>query len=97
MIIAPLPASSTKWQTDEANWMLEGQNNLEQARSFALVADGGLVELHEKEIRYTQTNAVLSAASSELPKLGKSVKWEEWCGGMDGLGVIVMLAASLIP
>ncbi|KNG85755.1 hypothetical protein ANOM_005732 [Aspergillus nomiae NRRL 13137] len=42
------------------------------------------------------------AANGDLVKLGKpfatrgSANWEEWCSGMDGLGGLIMLAASLI-
>ena len=35
-----------------------------------------------------------SSSSSSSPK--ERANWEDWCAGMDGLGGLVMLAASLV-
>jgi len=92
LLIAPLPTSSGKWALDETTWMAQNQIDSKQDTVFGVAADGGLVELNE-----THMPCIGPAPPTEsAPTSSKHARWDEWCAGMDGLGTVVMLAASLI-
>ncbi|KAI0111123.1 hypothetical protein GGR51DRAFT_508952 [Nemania sp. FL0031] len=95
-ILAPLPARKGLWEAaDEFSWMTESQRNPGIQVSFALAADGEIVELDER--RLSCSDAWLSYESTDAKLAPRSIaSWDEWCAGIDGLGGLVMLAASLI-
>lgn len=70
---------------------------------FGLTANGELVRLDlEAGQHYCNNDAVLlskqqSFFNGEGPSPSRvKANWEDWCAGMDGLGGLVMLAASLL-
>ncbi|KAB8219827.1 hypothetical protein BDV33DRAFT_191739 [Aspergillus novoparasiticus] len=54
-----------------------------------------IIRLDEGETEYNNFDVLLLKAITTFTARG-SATWEEWCSGMDGLGGLVMLAASLI-
>ncbi|KAK2785637.1 hypothetical protein FQN52_008324 [Onygenales sp. PD_12] len=98
IIIAPLPVKKQLWEAaDEFVWKAESQRDPRVQTALGLAANGELVHLdidqqHHREAALFHTTKPLNALTPS-----RSVEnWEEWCSGMDELGVLVMLAASLI-
>jgi hypothetical protein len=63
--------------------------------TLGLAANGELVRLDESQGSggdVVLLQKYLNARTSSR----RIVDWEEWCSGMDGMGGLVMLAASLI-
>lgn len=94
-VIAPLPAKKGLWEAnDELSWHVENRRFSKPQPPFGLTKKGQVVKLtgvephHMHYLPGYQTLNVSKAESAE--------NWEEWCSGMDGLGGLVMLAASLI-
>lgn len=92
LVIAPLPAKRQLWEAaDGLAWKTEmGRENGTQT-DFALAANGELVKLDEGYM-YCGDNRSLKAR----PQSTVTENWQEWCLGMDGLGGLIMLTASLI-
>ena len=92
LLIAPLPAKKRFWEAhDELEWKTEIQKLRGPEIAFALATNGDLLELVEGYV-YCGNNISLNAR----PLSTGTENWQEWCSGMDGLGGLVMLAASLI-
>lgn len=92
LILAPLPAKQHLWEaSDEFMWKAESEKEFGVHSEFGLTASGELVRL-EKGRPYCK-DAVLLDKSSEV---SRAAQWEEWCSGIDGIGGLVMLAASLM-
>lgn len=72
---------------------MESQRSSWAQTNFGLATSGELVTLDEGQI-YCSDGA-LSNEFSGAP-LRSTENWEEWCSGMDGLGGLIMLTASLI-
>ncbi|KAF1851288.1 uncharacterized protein K460DRAFT_273591 [Cucurbitaria berberidis CBS 394.84] len=91
-LLAPLPARKQLWEArDEYSWMLENRRDVGVPSVFGIMLDGQMVKLNEPQALLSgQGISVQSERSKE-----SSVNWQEWCSGMDGLGALVMLAASL--
>ncbi|GAM37301.1 hypothetical protein TCE0_023r07116 [Talaromyces pinophilus] len=69
--------------------------------AFGLATNGELVSLDMRQGQNFCSRAAVSLRTQQtLLDGGKSSKgranWEDWCAGMDGLGGLVMLAASLL-
>lgn len=93
VVLAPLPAQKQLWEaTDERTWKLQSKSGREMQVEFGLTKNGDLVELKEYRMGLSERATMYSLTAS--PK--KTAKWNEWCSGMDGIGGLVMLAASLI-
>ena len=93
LIIAPLPAKKQLWEAgDEHVWSKEKKKDPRASFDFGLAANGELIRLGEDG---EDTKLVHTAITAQSP-LRTSASWEEWCLGMDGLGGLVMLAASLV-
>ncbi|RAQ51718.1 hypothetical protein AFGD_006027 [Aspergillus flavus] len=91
LVIAPLPARKQLWEAgDELLWKAESQRESGFQTVYGLAASGDLVQLGKDQLH--STNEVL--LHKTVTARG-SANWEEWCSGMDGLGGLVMLAASL--
>ncbi|KAI5927536.1 hypothetical protein F4810DRAFT_269294 [Camillea tinctor] len=97
LVLAPLPAKRQLWEAgDEFAWKAESQKEPGIQVSFGLAADGEVVRLDES--RLSCNDAWLSYQSSDARTAAprSTASWEEWCSGIDGLGGLVMLAASLV-
>jgi hypothetical protein len=71
--------------------------------TFGLATNGELVSLDMGQGQNYCSNAAISLRTQQSllsggkPSLSKGrANWEDWCAGMDGLGGLVMLAASLL-
>jgi len=97
-ILAPLPAKKQLWEArDEFSWLERSEGEPGLRVSFGLAADGEVVKLDNSQLSCSDT--WLSYQSVDDNRVQGKVAtrgWEEWCAGMDGLGGLVMLAASLI-
>lgn len=91
VILAPLPAQKLLWEaSDEHSWKLKGETEADAQREFGLAKNGLLVRMDEGAASERLGGWDAGAISSS------TAKWNEWCSGMDGIGGLVMLAASLI-
>ncbi|RYP17998.1 hypothetical protein DL765_004217 [Monosporascus sp. GIB2] len=96
LLLAPLPAKKALWEAaDEFAWKAEGQWDPGAQIAFGLAADGGLVKLDEGRLSCSDAWLCHQSMDAGTPPWGPA-SWEEWCAGMDGLGGLVMLAASLV-
>lgn len=94
LILAPLPAKKHLWEAgDEYMWKMESERGSWTETDFGLATSGELVKIDEGQI-YCSDKA-LPNGLSDAP-LRSTANWEEWCSGMDGLGGLIMLTASLI-
>lgn len=96
LIIAPLPAKRQLWEAcDEFAWKAESERESGIQPTLGLATNGELVRLDESQGSggdVVLLQKYLNASTSSRCV----VNWEEWCSGMDGMGGLVMLAASLI-
>lgn len=96
LILAPLPAKKQLWEAnDKMSWQAATQGESELQKAFGLATNGDLVKadlggqnIHNVKAHQMFTQTVEGQKSTS--------NWEEWCSGMDGLGSLVMLAASLL-
>lgn len=93
LILAPLPAKRQLWEAgDELTWAAVTDREPEDRNVFALAANGDLVKVDRDRV-HCEDAAVYSDAK---PPSTTTADWGEWYSEMDGLGGLVMLAASLI-
>lgn len=93
VVLAPLPAPKRLWEaTDEHAWKLLSDTEREAQLDFGLTKNGDLVKLREQGVNWHDRAVFFHGTVSSQ----NTVKWNEWCSGMDGIGNLVMLAASLI-
>ncbi|THZ51289.1 hypothetical protein D6C90_01887 [Aureobasidium pullulans] len=96
LIIAPLPAKKQLWEADhKILWEEQGKRDGAIQDSFGLVANGELVKLDQGQL-YCGNGELRYRLSTNNSPASSATNWEYWCSGMDGLGGLVMLAASLI-
>lgn len=96
LILAPLPAKKQLWEaSNELLWGAESKKDSSAQNAFALAANGELVTLSENQFYCGDSVLLYKSLDVGMPARS-SAHWEEWCSGMDGFGVLVMLAASLI-
>jgi hypothetical protein len=96
-ILAPLPAKKQLWEArDEFSWLEQSQREPSLKVSFGLAADGEVVKLDDSRLSCSDAWLSYQSASDRVQGKAAITRWEEWCAGMDGLGGLVMLAASLI-
>ncbi|KAF2160398.1 hypothetical protein M409DRAFT_29244 [Zasmidium cellare ATCC 36951] len=92
LLLAPLPARKQLWEApDEFTWSMEISKDIMRPAVFGLTGKGDLIRLNNGRSLHEP-----GAASSVDGGQEDSANWEEWCSGMDGLGALVMLAASLV-
>lgn len=95
LVLAPLPAKRHLWEAgDETAWKAQVQNNSSVQNAFGLSTTGELVKLDGDQLYYSDT--LLYKSREAGIRSTSSAKWEEWCSGIDGLGGLIMLAASLV-
>jgi len=96
LILAPLPAKKQLWEAGgEIEWKAEIEREPGAQTNFALAANGELVKLAEGQL-YCGNAATLKKPFNVRTSSTGTENWLEWCSGMDGLGGLVMLTASLI-
>lgn len=96
LLVAPLPTEKRLWEAPDASaWQREYEKKADLTVEFGLATNGELVKMGRDEVH-------LKAAGSRGRGLEKGVpsrsaaNLAEWCSEMDGLGGIVMVAASAI-
>jgi len=95
-ILAPLPAKKQLWEAaDEFAWKAESQREPGVETAFGLAADGELVKLYEGQLSCSDAWLPYGSLDTRTPSRSNT-SWEEYCSGIDGLGGLIMLAASLI-
>ena len=96
LVLAPLPASKQLWEAgDEFAWKVESDRANGIQNAFGLATSGELVELDESQLFCREPVLLYEPLETEF-RSKMATNWEEWCSGMDGLGGLIMLAASLI-
>ncbi|KAF2095273.1 hypothetical protein NA57DRAFT_79762 [Rhizodiscina lignyota] len=98
LILAPLPAKKQLWEAcDEFVWKVESERESGLQTAFGLATNGELVKLEEGQNHQLYCSDVMLLSLDPMTPLRRSTaNWEDWCSGMDALGGLVMLAASLI-
>lgn len=92
-LISPLPSHKQLWEArDETEWAARKGLGSHSETTYGIRPGGRMGKL--------QTNSVILSTISELsweqPTESESnIHWQEWSSGMDGLGALIMLAASL--
>ena len=87
LFVAPLPAKRQLWEATNAHtWKVESERHVD----YGLASTGDLVEMRRGQSWCG--SEVLMYDSVE----GEGRGWDEWCGGMDGFGGLVLLAASMV-
>ena len=102
-VIAPLPAKRQLWEAKNAqDWNTQSQTEPQGQISYALAVDGEIIKLDQG--RLSCRDAWLPYAPSDKEPASQihnnrsrhcSNWWAEWCSGMDGMGGLIMLVASL--
>lgn len=96
LVLAPLPAKKQLWEAgDQFEWKAKIEREPGLQTDFGLAANGDLVKLYEGQ-SYCHDGILLYKSLDARTPSDSADNWEEWCSGMDGLGGLVMLAASLI-
>jgi hypothetical protein len=82
LVIAPLPGKSMLWEARSAEaWQAEYSYSWTlHKETYGISKDGQLVKIDRKQG---------STFFNHSP-------WEDWCSGMDGFGILVMIAASML-
>jgi hypothetical protein len=95
-LLAPLPAHKRLWKSsnNETQWMLGKSRDFEAASVFGIKTSGQMVKLGGR-VAVMESSEILSAHPKELDERESSANWQDWCSGMDELGALIMLAASL--
>jgi hypothetical protein len=94
-LLAPLPARKQLWEArEETQWIQENGRGAGDANMFGIKVSGQMAKLNERSTM-TKSTVVLSIYPDEVGDAESNANWEQWCSGMDGLGALVMLAASL--
>ena len=98
LLLASLPAKKQLWEAgDELVWKAESEREpVGLQTAFGLAANGDLVRVDEGRLYCGDARVLRPKSLDERTPAGSTANWEEWCSGMDGLGGLVMLAASLV-
>nr|BAZ95827.1 transcription factor, DNA binding domain cpaE [Curvularia pallescens] len=102
-VIAPLPAKRQLWEAKNAEeWKLQSQKEIREQVSYALAVDGKIVRLNQRRLScrdawlpYTPSNEETASRDQEVGNSSSATWWAEWCSGMDSMGGLIMLAASM--
>lgn len=95
IIMAPLPSKKQLWEAqDEATWLAQSVETQSSRTTFALAGNGELVKLDLDQLCGNGLGPTQHFLK-EAPPTTTTENWDEWCSGMDNLGGLVMLAASL--
>jgi hypothetical protein len=92
-LLAPLPAKKQLWEAGhELQWMMAKSRDVGGENVFGMKADGRMAKMN---VYPTLSDGSDGLTARNLSESASSANWSEWCAGMDGLGALVMLAASL--
>ncbi|KAL3424643.1 C6 finger domain-containing protein [Phlyctema vagabunda] len=95
LVLAPLPAKKQLWEAaDGLAWKAASEREFGVQADFGLAANGELVKF-DIDQPYCSNSVLLYRTLDARSQAKSAENWEEWCSGMDGLGGLVMLAASL--
>lgn len=87
-VLSPLPGRKGLWEAEMPElWEVEKRRGGE-ASVYGLMVGGMMVKVDEYK------SVVGTDGQGDVWK-ESSTNWQEWCAGMDGLGGLVMLVASL--
>ncbi|PYH43074.1 uncharacterized protein BP01DRAFT_301762 [Aspergillus saccharolyticus JOP 1030-1] len=90
--ISSLPARKQLWEAgDEIAWRVEKARESVGNTTFGMAVDGELVRISQNDISCYGGVIVQNTSSNR-----QIANWEDWCSGMDDMGGLVMLAASLV-
>jgi hypothetical protein len=94
-LLAPLPARKQLWEACDEEQSVRGKSRSAGDDSmFGVKIGGQMVKLNGHSTTMEHAG-ILSEKLERLEETESSANWQEWCSGMDGLGALVMLAASL--
>jgi hypothetical protein len=92
-LLAPLPARKSLWEaSNELQWMMAKSRDVGGDSTFGMKATGQMAKMNSNPILSDGPEALTAQILSESQS---NANWQEWCAGMDGLGALVMLAASM--
>jgi hypothetical protein len=92
-LLAPLPARKQLWEApNETQWMAQKSNDVRGDAVFGVKVGGQMVKLETYGTILPDGNV---RGPEEVSESESNSNWQEWCAGMDGLGALLMLAASL--
>ncbi|KAH4091103.1 hypothetical protein HBH46_188330 [Parastagonospora nodorum] len=92
-ILAPLPAQKHLWEArDEFEWTKAKRQDTRGDSVFGIKVGGRMAKVDPCPILDEGNGTSMEHVPDDVQS---SVNWQEWCAGMDGLGALVMLAASL--
>ncbi|KAA8619664.1 hypothetical protein PtrSN002B_001259 [Pyrenophora tritici-repentis] len=102
-VIAPLPAKRQLWEAKNAEeWKLESQKEPREQVSYALAVDGEIVKLDQRRLScrdawlpYTPSDEYRNLQNLQNRNSNSAAWWAEWCSGMDSMGGLILLAASM--
>jgi hypothetical protein len=93
--IAPLPAKKALWDArDENDWLMEKSKGSDDI-VFGLDVSDRMAKLCTFGGVQESRSEVMLARPRELTEDESEENWKEWCSGMDDLGALIMLAATL--
>jgi hypothetical protein len=73
-------------------WIMAKAQDTRGENVFALKVGGQMAKIYP----YPMLNqAAGMLVAQDLDDVESNANWQEWCAGIDGLGALVMLAASL--
>jgi hypothetical protein len=95
-LIAPLPAKKQLWEArDENDWFKHKRLAVDFDSIYGIKVGGRMAKLGKFiDVQETQME-LLMVRPKEPTESESSENWNEWCSGMDELGGLIMLAASL--
>ena len=96
LAIGPLPGRKQLWEAiDAPTWQAATAQTQNMQTAFALARNGELVQLEGGQ-RVCRNGVMSYKHLSNQDASANAANWQEWCSGMDGLGGLIMLAASLL-
>lgn len=92
-LISPLPSRKQLWEArDESEWARRRSLDVTGEVTYGIKPGGKMGKLQAQQVTFPDHNN----SSWEQPSESESnTHWQEWSSGMDGLGALIMLAASL--
>jgi hypothetical protein len=92
-ILAPLPAQKYLWEAqDESKWATAKRQDTRGDSVFGIKVGGRMAKVDPCPMLDEGNGISMEHVPDDVQS---SMNWQEWCAGMDGLGALVMLAASL--
>lgn len=91
-LLAPLPGRKQLWEAPDAQaWVVKRSRDSMVSSVFGVLTGGQMVRLQEQQVAMPDEINF----PREIGEEESAENWQEWCTGMDGLGALVTLAASL--